>query len=485
MATKRFRLVPCACAAAAVVLAVTGAGAAPAARQAAPASAIGGRRLALTIGNNSYSHSPLKNAVNDAQEVGRVLEGLGFDVTVVADADYKKMGVAIAEFTDKLRGDDVGLFYFSGHGVQVQGENYLVPVDFNSQNEADLKFQTYVADWVHERMKAARIRILILDACRDNPFRSTRSGARGLAKMDESMGSIIAFATDVGRTASDNPNGKNGLFTQYLLEMLREPGLSVVQMFKRTRAAVFEASAGQQFPWVADGLIGDFYFRAPVTEKTTLTVTVDAPGRLTVDGEFVADMKAGSAEHVTVSASEPHLVRAVSGEAPVSVQQIASGRAGGDQPVSLLLADRVRSSRLSDSVQAARGDADTAKSGGTARPIATPAAAADPKAGVLQALAEYRAAYENMDIAALRRVYPAFTAFDDLQKRFADLQSIAVAMGNPQVTVLPDGTASASCVYSMTYTARTGKNDSTKPTRAEFQLRKVGATWIIQSLVYR
>ena len=140
---------------------------------------------------------------------------------------------------------------------------------------------------------------------------------------------------------------------------------------------------------------------------------------------------------------------------------------------------------MSGGAHAARGDADIAKPGGTPGTVETPAAAADPKAGVLQALAEYRAAYENMDIAGLRRVYPAFPNFEDLQKRFVDLQSIAVAMGNAQVTVLADGTASASCVYSMTYTARTGKNDSTKPTRAEFQLRRVGNTWIIQSLVYR
>jgi WD40 repeat protein len=214
------------------------------------------------VGNNAYPSAPLRNAVADANEVSKALRDLQFDVTTLSDSNLVTLERAVEAFAARLQPSDVALFYFSGHGVQVDGENYLVPVDFKGIDEVDVKHLAYSASRVHDKLEAhARIRIIVLDACRDNPFRSTRSVQRGLATMTAS-GSLIAFATGPGSTASDNPRGKNGLFTEKLLEALKEPGLSTSELFRKVRLLVNNASGGRQTPWLWDGLIGDFVFRA-------------------------------------------------------------------------------------------------------------------------------------------------------------------------------------------------------------------------------
>lgn len=225
------------------------------------------RRMALVIGNDAYAAMPLKNAVKDAKAVAAALQRYGFTVDVATDVNFKEINKRIDRFIAALQPGDVALVYYAGHGIQIDNENYLVPVDFSAQDEADAKYELYSASRVVDRLaaSAARLRILVLDACRNNPFRSTRSGTRGLAPMETGRGSLIAFATAPNRTADDNPHGSNGLFTSYLLEAMDQPGLTIEQVFSRARQRVDEASHGRQTPWLVSSVIGDFYFRPPAT----------------------------------------------------------------------------------------------------------------------------------------------------------------------------------------------------------------------------
>ncbi|MFN7914654.1 MAG: caspase family protein [Vicinamibacterales bacterium] len=219
------------------------------------------RGRALVIGNDAYARARLQNAVADATAISDALRELDFDVTSLTDVPLAQFERQVDAFAAGLSDGDVAVFYFSGHGVEVDGENYLIPVDFNGIDAADLKARAYSAQRVQAKLETrSRLRILILDACRDNPFRAVRSGAGGLAAMT-AKGSLIAFATAPGGTASDNPRGRNGLFTQELLEALKEPGLTASELFRTVRERVDRASGGRQFPWIWDGLIGNFAFR--------------------------------------------------------------------------------------------------------------------------------------------------------------------------------------------------------------------------------
>lgn len=221
------------------------------------------RRAALVIGNSAYRNRPLVNPSNDARDVGARLKELGFDTDVVLDAGRKQMAEGIDRFLDKLRTGDVALFYYSGHGMQIDGENYLIPVDFAGQNETDVRYDTQAAGRIQERMErsGAQLNIIILDACRDNPYRSSsRSAAGGLAAMSAGRGTFVAFATAPGRTASDNSGGRNGLFTQYFLEALKQPGLGLDDVFNAVRERVDQSSGGKQLPWTQSAVVGRFTF---------------------------------------------------------------------------------------------------------------------------------------------------------------------------------------------------------------------------------
>ena len=232
-----------------------------------------GSRVALVIGNAGYRDSPLINPVNDARALGSALRAAGFDVIEVHDQGGVAMRRAIREFGEKLRGRDAGLFYFAGHGVQVKGRNYLVPVDADIKYEDEIEDQSVEIGLVLSKMEAAkaRVNLVILDACRNNPFaRSSRSGVNGLAPMEAPIGTLIAFATSPGQVASDGV-GANGLYTNYLVREMTRPGLKVEDVFKRVRASVRQASAGRQIPWENTSLEGDFYFRdAPAVDAAAL-----------------------------------------------------------------------------------------------------------------------------------------------------------------------------------------------------------------------
>lgn len=220
------------------------------------------RRVALIIGNSSYVAGPLKNPVNDAEDVAAALKRLGFEVILRKNADLKTMDQAVDDFYDSLRKGGVGLFYFAGHGVQVQGTNYLIPVDAQIKSESDVRFKSVDAGRVLGKMEDAGngLNLVILDACRNNPFtRSFRSASQGLAKMDAPTGSLIAYSTAPGSVAADG-KGRNGVYTKYLLQVMAQPDLPVEEVFKRVRLGVVDETRKTQVPWEASSLTGYFYF---------------------------------------------------------------------------------------------------------------------------------------------------------------------------------------------------------------------------------
>lgn len=235
-------------------------------RQWSAAADLGEPRLALVIGNSAYAEQPLRNPVNDAALIARTLNGLGFSVVEVADADQQTMKRAIVEFGRELRqagANAVGLFYYAGHGVQVGAENYLVPVGAPIVDEADIDIYGVSANNVLQQMESApsRIDILILDACRNNPFaRSFRSATRGLSSMTAPSGSLVAFATAPGEVAADG-DGLNSLYTQTLAAEMTVPGRELSAVFKAVAARMEQLTRRAQVPWIQSSITGDFFFK--------------------------------------------------------------------------------------------------------------------------------------------------------------------------------------------------------------------------------
>jgi len=220
------------------------------------------RRTALVIGNGAYKNAPLKNPVNDARDMAAALKSLGFDVTMITDATQQQMENAVRDFGTKLRQGGVGLFYYAGHGVQVAGENFLIPVNAAIHSEGDVKYGSVNAGLVLAKMEDAGngLNLVFLDACRSNPYaRSFRTANEGLAKMDAPTGSLISYATAPGSIASDG-SGRNGVFTRHLLENMKTPGLPISEVLMRVRQGVVRETAKKQVPWEASSLIGQFSF---------------------------------------------------------------------------------------------------------------------------------------------------------------------------------------------------------------------------------
>ncbi|RUQ29040.1 MAG: hypothetical protein EKK68_13525 [Candidatus Competibacteraceae bacterium] len=219
-------------------------------------------RTALVIGNGAYQDAPLRNPANDARDMAAKLRELGFQVIERIDADRQTMRQALREFEQQLRQQrGVGLFYYAGHGVQLKGQNYLIPVGVDIRQEFEIPDEGVDAEAVLRAMEAAGngFNIVILDACRNNPF--TRSlGSRGLARMDGPAGTFIAYATGPGAVSQDGGAGRNSPYTRHLLEALNTPGLSLEQVFKQVLVAVERDTGGSQIPWVASSLRGEFYF---------------------------------------------------------------------------------------------------------------------------------------------------------------------------------------------------------------------------------
>ncbi|MBC7795504.1 MAG: caspase family protein [Pyrinomonadaceae bacterium] len=242
------------------------------------------KRTALVIGNGVYADSPLKNPANDANDMAAALKNLGFEVLAFTNLDQNGMKKAVRDFGAKLRAKGgVGLFYYAGHGVQVKGRNYLIPVSATVNTEQEVEYESVEVGLVLAQMEAANniMNIVILDACRNNPFaRSFRSAERGLASIDAPSGTLLAYSTAPGSVASDGA-GKNGLYTQELLKAIRTKDLSIEDVFKRVRVSVRGATNDKQTPWENSSLTGNFYFagidKSPQTTIRLSPATINSP----------------------------------------------------------------------------------------------------------------------------------------------------------------------------------------------------------------
>ena len=221
-------------------------------------------RVALIIGNSAYANAPLLNPANDAQAMSDVLRRLGFQVVELRDGSKAQMSGAISKMSDTLKGKQgVGMLYYAGHGLQLDWRNYMVPVDANIKSAADVPRQAIELSSVVDVFNAAgnRMNIVVLDACRDNPFGKDTSTAKGLAQLDAPPSTFLAYATAPGNVAEDgDEKSGNGLYTQYLLQELKRPTAKIEDVFKRVRLNVRKQSQGRQIPWESTSLEDDFFF---------------------------------------------------------------------------------------------------------------------------------------------------------------------------------------------------------------------------------
>jgi uncharacterized caspase-like protein len=220
---------------------------------------------------------PLRNASKDAADMATTLRQLGFEVTLLRDVSLPEMEDAVNAFNLRLRQGGVGLFYFAGHGVQVEGENYLIPLKVHLERQQDVRYQALPVGRVLGAMEDAGngLNILVLDACRNTPFtRSWRSSQAGLAAPPTARGTLIAYATAPGGVAADG-EGQNGVYTKYLLQAMTIPGLGVEHVFKQVRSNVVAETHGKQTPWESSSLLGDFTFLS--AQPSTPPVVASAP----------------------------------------------------------------------------------------------------------------------------------------------------------------------------------------------------------------
>ena len=221
-------------------------------------------RVALVIGNSQYPLiGELRNPEHDAKDVAEALRKLNFNVTVKLNIDQQEMEEAIIEFGERIKEDSVGLFYYAGHGAQIGGENYLIPVQARIKKAKDIRYKAVDLNMLIDEMVAANNgkNIIILDACRNNPLpkEESRHASIGLARTDAPAGSLIAYATSPGSVAIDG-EGRNGIYTRYLLEHIFTPGIPIEMVFKRVLQGVASDTERKQIPWMSSSLDIDFSF---------------------------------------------------------------------------------------------------------------------------------------------------------------------------------------------------------------------------------
>jgi uncharacterized caspase-like protein len=240
-------------------------------------------KKALVIANDHYRVSPLVNPPRDARSMDGVLREIGFTVTTKFNLTQRAMEETVDTFAASVRPGDLALVYYSGHGMQIDGENYLNPIDLEVRDETDAKYGSYAVGRLREKLEksGAKLRILILDACRDNPFRrGTRGGPVGLGGVQSAAtGTYIAYATGDNSVADDNASGSNGLFTGHLVSALREPGLTLDEVFEEVKEGVYVDSKQRQSPYTYSNVIGRFYFRA-ASAPAPLPVPTPAPAKI-------------------------------------------------------------------------------------------------------------------------------------------------------------------------------------------------------------
>ncbi|MFO1172728.1 MAG: caspase family protein [Hyphomicrobiaceae bacterium] len=269
-------------------------------------------RIALVIGNGAYQNAgALKNPPNDARRMTEALTRTGFTVMSYQDLDQAGMKRAVRDFAEKLEAagqDTVGLVFYAGHGIQVGGVNYFIPIDAQIEKEGDVAIESISADDVMASLENARNRlnIIILDACRNNPVaRSFRSGTRGLARLDAPVGSMVAFSTAPGQVAADG-DGDNSPYTTALVAALAEPSLKIEDVFKRVRQSVYASSGGQQVPWESSSILGDFYFSGGPTAADPIPgVAVTPPADPEVPAETEKELRAFAESYLNSASEDP------------------------------------------------------------------------------------------------------------------------------------------------------------------------------------
>ena len=240
-------------------------------------------RVALLIGNADYKVQPLANPVNDAVDIAALLGRLGFSVNLLTNATQEQMESAIQAFGDVLDSESVALFYYSGHGAQYEGSNFLIPVDSISQVSVPdhLRYKTIDAGYVLGVMKhgRSRLNIMLLDACRDNPFRSFARGMqKGLARMPGPEGTVIGYATAPGDVALDG-QGRNSPYAAALIRFMGKPNIPLEILLREVRASVRSETQGKQSPWYESSIDSDFYFsRANVSASSVANELQSAQG---------------------------------------------------------------------------------------------------------------------------------------------------------------------------------------------------------------
>lgn len=235
-----------------------------------------GKRTALVIGNAGYQHAnPLKNPLNDANAMEATLKELGFDVKKLTNANRSSLKEAINQWGQTLANYDVALFYYAGHALEIDGTNFLCPVNANPLNRAQVEDETVtmrlITGWMEE--SRTKTNIILLDACRDNPFRSFRSNDGGLANMSAPSGTFIGFAATPGKKASDGDR-TNGLYTEAILKAIKTPNQTIDQSFNQVNAYVRQASGGAQVPFKNSSLEADFYFVVTAPDPVVKTKPV-------------------------------------------------------------------------------------------------------------------------------------------------------------------------------------------------------------------
>jgi hypothetical protein len=236
------------------------------------------KRVALVIGNSEYeTRLRLLNPSNDARDIADSLRSLGFEVILRVNADRQSFLQALAEFSRAVTGAEIGLFFYAGHGMQFNGNNYLMPIGAHLQDEVSVRFDLVALEEVQRALdRSAGVRVLVLDACRNNPLaaelarsmRASNRGAglmRGLARIEQARGTVVAYSTQANEVAEDGA-ARNSPFTNALLENLREPGLEIGALFRRVAARVYEATGGKQVPELSISLLSEVFLNRNETD---------------------------------------------------------------------------------------------------------------------------------------------------------------------------------------------------------------------------
>ena len=226
---------------------------------------VAGDRKALVVGNAGYVDIALRNTINDAKGVAADLQELGFEVFLGTDLNRRSFEEIVRKFSDAIKPGDVAVFFYAGHGIQYQGENYMIPLDADIQHQADLQDRSISLRRIMGYLEATEssLNIIILDACRDNPFietfRGSSRGSSGLAQVQGPRGTLLAYATRPGAVALDGA-GDHSPYTEQLRHFLKQPGLSLTEMFNEVALAVLETTQGRQEPWISASALRRFCF---------------------------------------------------------------------------------------------------------------------------------------------------------------------------------------------------------------------------------